>query len=54
MSNFAVGTVVWWFSRLVVLLFVQTYYLSPTTRLQATNPDNEKKNCNKWIIDKPP
>lgn len=43
MSNFAVGTVVWWFSRLVVLLFVQTYYLSPTTRLQATNPDNEKK-----------
>lgn len=53
MSNFAVENVVWLFCGLVVLLFVQTYYLSLTTKLQATNPDNEK-NCNKWIIDKPP
>ena len=53
MSNFAVANVVWLFCGLVVLLFVQTYYLSLTTKIQATNPDNEK-NCNKWIIDKPP
>lgn len=43
MSNFAVGIAVWRFSCLVVLLFVQTYYLSPATKLQATNLDNEKK-----------
>ena len=53
MSNFALANVVWLFCGFVVLLFVQTYYLSLTTKLQATNADNEK-NCNKWIIDKPP
>lgn len=42
-DKFALENVVWLFCGLVVLLFVQTYYLSLTTKLQATNPDNEKK-----------
>ena len=43
MSNFAVANVVWLFCGLVVLLFVQTYYLSLTTKLQANEPRQRKK-----------
>lgn len=43
MSNFAVANVVWLFCGLVVLLFVQTYYLSLTTKLQANKPRQRKK-----------
>ena len=55
MSNFALANVVWLFCGFVVLLFVCTNLLfksnneTPSKRTQTT-----KKNCNKWIIDKPP
>ena len=43
MSNFALENVGWLFCGLVVLLFVQTYFLRLTTKLQGNEPRQLKK-----------
>ena len=51
MSNFALENVVWLFCGFVVCtnLLFKSNNETPSKQTQTT-----KKNCNKWIIDKPP